>query len=783
MPLSAVSVIVGLLLPLALPVLPAGPALLWRLLAVGLFACSWPRKLQPVMRHLGMVAAGSAWTLAAAISHEATKLPVALDRCSWQLEGTVVDLPVRAGNKIQFYFVPTSAKHLGCPVATAQPPAWTPVGTGKLRLSLYNANEMFTPGNRLRLDARLRVTRGAANPIGFDYEAWVAREHVIATGYVQKTHRVIPESQGIDAARHKFGAWLAGLAPLRHVGQMRALLVADQRGLSVADWQTLRRTGTVHLLVVSGLHISLAAGFGWLLGFLSALLTGGHRYRQAAIAACAIALAYSLAAGFGIAAQRALIMVCIFAGLTALHRHIPLSHRYIYSLLTVLVITPLAPLGAGFWLSFVAVLALLLTLTNTQHHRPMSWLLRLLLAQLALFLVLSPLLMQLQGASSLIAPVANIVAVPWLSFFVLPALFIGVIFDGLATVVGVDPPFALHIADWFLLPLNAWLGWLAQFEALHYPAPQWLPMAVIAGFLLLLPLSWRARGAAAFIWVLAVTATDNGMGESDTRFVLLDVGQGLSAFVQRGATAVIYDTGPLYPPRFDAGRDVLNPVLKHFGVREVSHIIVSHEDLDHAGGLASVRRAWPQAKLIAGQPEKIADGKRVARCTNRAWQAAGIQLRTFVPLPQAISDNDRSCILMFTIDGFTILLPGDISKRGERALLPLLKGEKIAVLAASHHGSAHSSDAGFLQAIQPEQVLYSAGWGNRFKHPTTAACARAKATGARLFSTARQGAIELVINNGQLAATKLWRCQSKRWWRQLDAIDCSVKTGLVRACP
>lgn len=779
MPLFVIAMAIGLLLPLGLPVLPFGTQMGWRLLALALALGAALAPMRQVIRLCALVAAGSAWTLGAAIEITSVRLPASLSGCDWQLEGVVIGLPRATTTRLSFDFSPRRIKSIRCPHATAADWALASEGQGRLRLSAYNDYPVLAPGDQLRIQARLRSPRGNANPAGFDYEAYLARNQVIASGYVRAfQHLEANQGLSIDSLRNALSNWLASEPALRYSAQMRALVLADHRGLESDDWEVLRRTGTVHLLVVSGLHISLAAGFGWLLGFLGALLTGTDRYWWAASASCTVALIYSLAAGFGIAAQRALVMVLVFAGVALLRRHVPLGHRYLYSLVIVLLMTPLAPLGAGFWLSFGAVLVLLVLMTGVTQQS-WNWPARLLVAQAALTLMTIPLLIHFQGAFSLAAPLANLVAVPWLSFLILPVLLFGIVLDGALWLLNMSwAPFILHLADWLLGALYYWLDWLVQFDGYLYQTTPWWLLMVSVTVIVLLPLSWYARVTGVLLWGIALLPATPAPA---FRFVVLDVGQGLGTFIQWGSQAVVYDVGPRYGSGFDAGRDILNPALRHFGVREVTHIIVSHEDLDHAGGLSAVRRQWPAAKVITSQRQKLQLTGEAEDCNGQQWSMGEIRFQAFVAMPEASSDNDLSCVLLVSKGDSHLLLPGDISRQGELALLERLPN--LSLLVAAHHGSANSSDDAFLRAVTPDIVLYSAGWKNRFGHPAPAACSSAQAVGARLFSTARQGALELSAGKTGFYVTRLWRCQSKRWWRQLSSTDCNLQAGMLKTCP
>lgn len=776
MPIAVVATIVGLLLPLTLPLLPANFGSFGYLLSVALVVAGQKISVR-LIRCSVLLVAGLTWSIAVGSDYLEHKFPPIFDYCDVRVQGRIDDLPQTSEDRLRFNFHVSSTKSVECTPDRLQAVPWLPDKNHRLRLSAYRGYPLLQAGDWLDLQVRLRAPRTNFNPGGFDYEAWLALREVGAIGYVRDFIEIRSSRAGVDYWRDRMGRWLAKLSGLEHTGYIRALLLADQRGLTPADWELLNKTGTTHLLVVSGLHISLIAAIGALLGFAFGWLSGVTANRSAILFACFFALGYALLTGLGIAAQRASIFVMIFAGFNITHRWLPLNHRYFYSMLIILWLTPLAPLSAGFWLSFGAVLALLIMVKSTAR---MHWLYRLPLIQIALSLLLAPLLIWVRGDTSLAAPIANLVAVPILSFLILPSLLLASLIDPFLLLLGFEVPLLFHLSDKLLSILLVWLNWLARLDLQWWQSSHLMWLGFIAGLVALLPLAWALRGLAALLWVPTLLFTPQ-IDQYDFRIVVLDVGQGLSIFIQAQHEAVIYDTGPSYPGGFDAGRDVLNPALNYFGVKEVSHIVVSHTDLDHIGGLHSVKKRWPKAKLIASQ--KLTRKEATIDCLNgHHWQLGKISFETFVALPEATNDNDLSCLLLLSSGSFKALFPGDISDRAEQALSDQKAIANIQLLVAAHHGSATSSGLNFMEQSRPERVIYSAGWRNRFGHPAKRACDNAQKVKALLFNTAFQGALEFLIKQGDIVTTRVWRCESRRWWRSLDRTVCSPAIGLANGC-
>lgn len=794
-----VLLVAGLLLPLLLPQAPQLAAGFFGPLAVMLLVAGTLVPMRLVFSASALFAAGSVWTLVMMTQATSEQLPSRLDKCRWQVEGKVVGLPRSYPRRLSFVLEAKSGHWVECPKRLhVQPQDWQVAGK-KLRLSLYLGTKagpnrpasgggmpVLTAGDRLDALVQLRAPAGLANPVLDNSEEYFVRTQLAATGYVRALNQVQASSGGLDDWRQQVSDWLTGLPMLTEGRWLSALLVGDQRSLQDADWSLLRKTGTVHLMVVSGLHISLAAGLGWLFGWLLAVAIGGRRHHLGLLFALLVAGLYAFATGLGLPAQRALIMVAIFAGTSLLHRQIPLSHRYLYTLIAVLISAPLAPLGPGFWLSFAAVLILLLLVPEAKKSssgRLRVWLIGLVKAQIALTMMLVPLLIQIQGQIHFIAPLVNLLAVPLLSFALLPALLVAAPLDGFLALLGSETPLFLHLPDVLVRVLHAGLDLAASFKASWQLHSGWAWLASLVVPLVWLPMPGILRTAALLLWLLLVFFA-TPVANTDFRLVVLDVGQGLSAFIQTGDQAVVYDAGPSYSAGSDSARQVIVPTLQHYGVRKITTLIVSHGDHDHAGGVASLAMLMPPERIIAGQPQRLPATVSAEPCRRFTWSQGEVQFTVMLAPIKRQRPNTFSCVMIARVGDQTILFPGDLPARGELSLLPTLDNEHIDVLVASHHGSQDASHPDFLQAIQPEVVLYTTGYHNRYGHPARASCENARRAGAKLYNTAYQGAVEIGLNDdGLLEVEKLHRCSQKRWWQRHHPLACETDLGYLGTCP
>src|SRR5574344_1303197 len=213
-------------------------------------------------------------------------------------------------------------------------------------------------------------------------------------------------------------------------GGVLALAVGDGSVISRPQWQTLQDSGTVHLFVISGQHVSLVAGLAYGLVVLLVRLGGWPRWIPWLPAACGLALgsayAYGVVSGLGVPVQRALIMVTVVLVWRLRYRSLASWTPWLLALALVILLDPLVMLQPGFWLSFAAVAVLALVFTGRiGRWRGWQMLLRAQWAPWAVAIGLLPLLLATGLPVSRVGPLANALAVPFVSFWVLPLVLLG----------------------------------------------------------------------------------------------------------------------------------------------------------------------------------------------------------------------------------------------------------------------------------------------------------------------------------------------------------------------
>ena len=665
---------------------------------------------------------------------------------------------------------------------------------GNIQLSWYHpigsqAVSTIRPGDIWQLKVRLKRPRGFANPGGFDYQSWLFANGIAATGYVREDadNQRVQQMAGVPLQRWR-AAWLAqlddDLAGYPQGGLIKALVSGERDGIGPEQWQLFSHTGTNHLIVISGLHVGLIAGLmygaGLLLGkfLLWAVpqwLPGRfNAYQVAVLTGMAAALGYSFLAGFSLPTQRALIMLSVLFTGQLLGLRISWWGRFSMALWLVLLWDPLAPLSAGFWLSFGAIAGLILGFDGYYGALPWHW--RWLRPQWVVALMLLPLLLWQFGGVSVVSPLANILAVPLAGLVLIPACLLSVL------MLTLDMPGAgwlLGWVDWGLAGLIQLLDWFASQPHAYLDlvaSPVTLVLAAIGVVLLLLPKGWPGRwlGIVLLLPILSAAGLPQPVGRQawpagQFSFTVLDVGQGLAAVVQTRNHTLVYDTGPRFSPRFNTADAVLIPYLRLNGIGRLDRIMISHGDNDHAGSLQPLIKAIPYGDIVSGA-SSLPPTARIKACGDGdSWQWDGVMFTSW-QLPPGFqqSENDRSCILSISNGRYSVLLPGDISRRGETALLARQansKNIKANILVAPHHGSQSSSSPAFIAAVSPDYVIYTAGYLNRYNHPHPKVVQRYSQLKAQQVNTAQVGAVEFMVPTaGPLPPPLLFRQQYRRYW-------------------
>ncbi|WOX05540.1 DNA internalization-related competence protein ComEC/Rec2 [Microbulbifer pacificus] len=746
-------------------------------------------------------ALGSCWALGANHHSLAARLPLALHGTDHRVTLEIDDLPQTAAAVASFGSPRSVHGYFDSRFRARVLESDLPDFIGKrLLLSWYglppDSAATLTPGSRWSMTLRLKRPRGSINPHTFDYEAWLLEQGIFATGYV-RDRVTAPEylaagngiSSVVNGIRERLRQRITGASndasDMAQEALIRALLLGDKGGIDTATQDLLRRTGTAHLLAISGLHVGMVAGFCLLIGGLLSRVVGVFRPHNPVLLAAApgllAALAYTLLSGASLSAQRALVMTAIAIAALVLRRRVSAGLVFVAALSCVLLMQPLAVLNAGFWLSFIAVAALLLRFRGRSStdsngfdegrsgpdqgriavlvHSMWRYFLSAIHSQWAILVgLLLPSILIFSGVS-VSGLLINLIAIPWVGLAILPLIFLGAMVPhGLGTIL------------WRLADTQ--LGWLLEFlaaadqalpgwQAIPNPAPVIVALAVLSSLVLLMPRGTPGRVLGWCLFPVLVVGLSPWQRPQDPYLALtvLDVGQGLAVVAATEGRTIVFDTGASTGTGWSAGSSIVAPYLLAEGRPQLDALIVSHGDRDHAGGVSGVMAQLEVGRLFApGQlPQRLADlgapGFAGPCVAGRSESYGELELTWLWPGGEGLSgeENDHSCVALLEWRHVRVLLTGDISEDTERRLVVQYPGfAPIDVLLAPHHGSRTSSSPVLLDWANPAQVVFSTGFHHHFGHPHADVVARYAAHRVPMFNTAANGAVTFRWRDGHL---------------------------------
>ncbi|WP_260291685.1 DNA internalization-related competence protein ComEC/Rec2 [Sedimenticola hydrogenitrophicus] len=745
-----------------LPPLSALPLLL------PLCLLAWRYRATPVIQLPVTLLGGFFW--AAVMAHSAldATLPETLEGADLLATGVIESLPDVTADRTRFWFQVEQ-------LADAQQAYPVP---GRVLLNWYRHAPALSAGDRWQFSVRLKRPHGLANPGAFDYEASLFQKGIRATGYIRAG--AVNRRLGSVAIGYQFERMRQAIAekidsvlpPGEPAGLVRALMIGDRSRISPAEWAVFRKTGTNHLVAISGLHIGIVSGIGFFLaGGLwrrSARLCGLMPAPQAgAVAALISGFCYAGLAGFAIPCVRALVMLSAVLGGVLCRRPVQPARSLCIALLSIVLIDPIAVISPGFWLSFGAVAVILLGILG-RLRLTAALIAGLFKVQWVVALGLAPILLLLGFELPIVSPLVNLMVVPLFSLLLVPLTLFSVtalmLWPSLGTLLLAATTWLLGQTQWLL----ALVAEHSDTISLAGVPPLWMLLGMLLSILLLLlpagiPGRWLGL---LLIWpLLFYRPASPPRGE--VWMTMLDVGQGLAIVLETSRHVLLYDAGPRFPSGFDTGAAVVVPYLRSRGVEKIDRIIVTNGDMDHRGGLATVLRELPSGTLLSGEPGRIPSGKPVRCAAGTHWTWDGVRFEILHPDGAAHwRGNDASCVLAVATAAGQLLLTGDIEAAAEERLIAHY-GERLAsaVVTVPHHGSAGSSGTQFIAATGVRYGLISAGYRNRYGFPKAVVRERWQGRAVTLLNTAEAGAISLRFTaDGRIEGPFSYRKTHRRYW-------------------
>ncbi|WP_263784285.1 DNA internalization-related competence protein ComEC/Rec2 [Salinibacter grassmerensis] len=713
------------------------------------------------------------------------------------LQGTITDAPEQTNEATRFVLTVDSL--FGA--------RGTAAVEGRVRVTLKPSPWADRPpsfpelhqGDVTRLRGALRRPPGLRNPGGFDYAGYLSRRGICCTLYVDAPDHVdvLGNQRGVVQSalvsvrahiRHQVDRYIPS-AGGRAV--LSALLLGDRSRITDAQRDRFAKTGLMHLLAVSGLHVFLVGMVLYtLLRPLLLRFRTGWRAAEVirAVLTVAVLILYMLLTGGRPSVVRAVIMATLFIGSIFFQRSTHPLNTLGVAALILLAVRPPMLFDVGFQLSMVAVSGIVtlnprfLEMVPDRYRtsEALDWALSTATASAAAILGTAPVLLYHFGWVSVAGLLLNMVGIPCTGLALTSAIAtvaVGGVWTTAAASFG-------SAADLFLRGLlatskygAAWGSW----AGIRMPTPSvWELLALGAGLIAVAQwprprLRWRWIIVGGFFMVGSVWGPVVGSGSAPTLdVVFFDVGQGDAVLLKTSSDHhILIDTGPRSPSGAAAEYVVL-PFLKRWGIRRLDLVVISHSDEDHLGGLPALLRAVKVSRLAhngrSADTELYDETRRLLRQKSITHQPVerrdtlqvgpSIRVKVLSPPEQSSfqTENNASVVLEVAYGDVNVLLPGDIEKAAERNLVRTY-GEKLEgnVVKVPHHGSETSSHPAFVDSATDStqtHAVVSVAQNQQYEMPNANVIRRWKVHGNRLHSTATSGAVWIKANG---KATRRWQ--------------------------
>lgn len=654
----------------------------------------------------------------------------------------------------------------------------------RMRLSWLEPAVPPQLGESWRLQVRLRRPSGYANPGGFDHEGLLFRRKIGATGYVLQdghNYRIHGERAGtVERFRSRVVRRISALFPSGEASAvLMAIVVGARHEITREHWDAYADTGTSHLMAISGLHIGIAAGAVYLLVLGTSTLVPGRRnyrnYRERALIAALLAgCSYAAMSGFAVPARRACLMLLIAGVLLLRRREILPSALIATTAVLVFVSDPMTILTPGFKMSFAAVAVLFVA--ARQHivlhapqaiEYPLGQLLRLGHIQIALLAGLMPLTVALFDRFTVIAPLVNMAVLPVFNFVTVPVSIAGALLDGPLSPVGDYLLDAAHKSVELVLAIVALakdLEWLN----FRMSVPVSVMVLTLPLLQILLPTGWPGRRLVLLAALTVATTRPDPLPAACFSYHVLDVGQGLAVVIRTRDHALLFDTGPAFQSGNSTAEMVVQPFLRYRNIDRLDAVVISHGDLDHAGGIHSIMRSTRVGRILGGEHMPSMGNALVPCRAGQRWQWDDVEFRVVHPRNRTAWDgNDLSCVLEVAAGSSRLLLTGDIESPAEILLQYRQMFRRSHVVVVPHHGSRTSSSPALVDETAPEIAIVSAGRMNRWGFPKDDVVSRWHAAGAQVVNTARAGAVsQLLCRDRAPGLLETARSAFRKYWHE-----------------
>ena len=669
-------------------------------------------------------------------------------------------------------------------------------------------HEHLELGRYYRLSGEIRPAHSYAVQGVFDVEQWYLQRNIMS-GFKLKQKQVLTESEvyalgyashlrtqqrlfkrvqlSIERQRLKMRQFIFQ-QPLSHKGLILALLTGDESLLDQETTAFFQRFGISHLLAISGPHVLIfALMFCWALQkavnrFCPHIFLQVPRPYLLLLPFCGCVLLYCAFVGFEIPALRTLLSCLCLSLLIWLKQKISALALLLLSAATLLLLDPFSILSAAFWLSYGACFVLLriyqttirldMRQSHTWQQKSLFSIKLLIESQWKIFVALLPLVIIFFKHVSWISPVSNLVATPLISLLVVPLEVLAAVafylFEPLSRGL-------FHMADWvlsFLLSLLHLFDAMLPIKLQEVAFNSWQMTLLIVVLLIL----FMPKSSVPKTWSVLAVLPLLGFALKPHPFelIILDVGQGQAVYMQHGQQHAMIDVGGSYDEtKFSVAKQIIQPFLAQQGARQLNQLFLTHLDQDHSGSYSTLKNQLKIQQIYSNQQLQVANTSNFNYCQQgQIWHwSEQVEIKILSPKANQLThvpyqQNEYSCVVYIQVKHVQpyqhFLIMGDAGWQTEFQLLQEYPDLKVDVLVLGHHGSRHSSAYAFLRHYQPKLAIASAGFNNRYGHPSPITQARLKALNIPLLTTAEHGSIGFVVQPTGVVELRTQR-QTRQW--------------------
>lgn len=539
-------------------------------------------------------------------------------------------------------------------------------------------------------------------------------------------------------------------------GFLIAIITGDRSGISDELWNSFRRSGTAHLIAISGLHVGIVGAFVYfvftkLLSINASFMKRFNIKRLSSLLTIPALIIFGILSGMSPSTIRAVIMGVMFLLSIALFKKPHTIFITCFSWSSTLLISPSLLFDLSFQLSYAAVFAIILFFSNFKIYRSKEGV----ISKIFYFLTLNALtsIAGFAGTAGIIIknfksiPLfflpANIIAVPLLTIL-MPFLLLNLCLSFIPENLNFLTMLVNATAKVLLFNVDFWAGIknsnlnlppLDNFEFILY-------YSLI--FILLIKISCRLKIVFFAIFLFLYTFHNIEFKKEKTMMVsFIDVGQGDSTLIEfPDGENMLVDCGPEYRD-FNAGERIVAPFLWHKGIKKINILAMTHQQSDHIGGCPYIIEHFNVDEIWISDTDWNLEGfnfKNTAVIKLHNGIIKNFDKLKIISLNPGVNnnsaDNNNSLVIKIEYNRFAILLTGDIGKEVEK-ILP--DGLMSTILKVPHHGSCTSSTDEFLNSVKPEIAVISAGRRNRFHHPCEKTIQRLKESTDKIYVTASDG--------------------------------------------